>query len=307
MQFLVMDTENVDSQFSLGVDFLTNLASCQTLTEWFLRRNISVAPLTASNFSMLEFDSLTYLSFISKKQTSIAKYTPLLCAGYFPSLEWMEVCLTVDHTLGQSLSPAKLWKDFFKYLCTPTVDSLLVIEVMIKRPTACQVSFDNVPDLQIFNLESFEINIFHSLSASNLLAMFAYWPDLIILHISGMDIVTIDFSSLVEIASRFPYFEELEIQINCTAFPSINDVPVLQHNLETLKFSLLHLENHIALAHCIDKIFPDLMVLYIYGSPPFLKSGVGKEIQEIYQGLQLARKDHDQRKRDQVSISSTFH
>ena len=137
--------------------------------------------------------------------------------------------------------------------------------------------------------------------------MFAYWPDLIILCISGMDIVTIDFSSLVEIASRFPYFEELEIQINCTAFPSINDVPVLQHDLETLKFSPLHLENHITLAHCIDKIFPDLVVLYIYGSPPFLKSGVGKEIQEIYQGLQSARKDHDQRKWDQVSISSTFH
>ena len=137
LQFLVMDTENVDGQFSLGVDFLTNLASRQTLTEWFLHRNISVAPLTASNFSMLEFDSLTYLSFISKKQTSIAKYTPLLRAGYFPSLEWMEVRLTVDHTPGQSLSPAKLWKDFFKYLCTPTVDSLLVIKVMIKRPTAC--------------------------------------------------------------------------------------------------------------------------------------------------------------------------
>ena len=87
LQFLVMDTENVDGQFSLDVNFLTNLASRQTLTEWFLRRNISVAPLTTSNFSMLEFDSLTYLSFISKKQTSIAKYTPLLCAGNFPSLE----------------------------------------------------------------------------------------------------------------------------------------------------------------------------------------------------------------------------
>ena len=201
LQFLVMDTENIDSWFSLGVNFLTNLASRQTLTEWFLHRNISVAPLTASNFSILEFDSLTYLSFISKKQTSITEYTPLLHAGYFPSLEWMEVHLTVDHTLGQSLSPGKLWKDFLKYLCTPTTDSLLVIEVMIKRPTACQVSFDDIPDLQIFNLESFEINIFHSLSASNLLVMFAYWPDLIILCISGVDIVTIDFSSLVEITS----------------------------------------------------------------------------------------------------------
>jgi len=307
LQFLVMDTENVDGRLSLGVDFLTNLASRQTLTEWFLRGNISVAPLTASSFSILEFDSLTYLSFISKKKTSIAEYTPLLRAGNFPSLERMEVRLTVDHTPGQSLSPTQLWKDFFKHLCTATTDSLLVIEVMIKGPTVCQVSFDDIPDLQTFNLESFETNIFHSLSASNLLAMFAYWPDLTILRISGVDIVTIGFSSLVEIASRFPYLEELEIQINCTAFPTINDVPVLQHDLETLKLSPLHVENHIALARCIDKIFPDLMVLDISGSPPFLKSGVGKEIQEIYEGLQSARKDHDQRKRDQVSISSTFH
>ena len=68
LQFLVMDTENVDGRLSLGIDFLTNFASRQTLTEWLLRGNISVAPLTAPSFSILEFDSLTYLSFISKKK-----------------------------------------------------------------------------------------------------------------------------------------------------------------------------------------------------------------------------------------------
>ena len=219
----------------------------------------------------------------------------------------MEVRLTVDHIPGQSLSSTKLWKDFFEHLCTATTDSLLVIEVMVEGPTACQAFFDDIPDLQTFDLESFETNIFHLLSASNLLAMFTFWPDLTILRILGVDIVTIGFYSLVEIASQFPYLEEVKIQINCTAFPSINDVPVLQHDLETLKLSPLHLENHIALARCIDKIFPYLVVLGISGSPPFLKSGVGKEIQEIYQGLQSARKDHDQRKWDQVSISSTFH
>jgi len=41
------------------------------------------------------------------------------------------------------------------------------------------------------------------------------------------------------------------------------------------------------------------VALNISGSPLVLKSGVGKEIQEIYEGPQSARKD--QRKRDNVS------
>ena len=43
-----------------------------------------------------------------------------------------------------------------------------------------------------------------------------------------------------------------------------------------------------------------LVLLIIYGSEQFLKSGTGKGIQETYDGLQSARRD--QRKRDNVSI-----
>ena len=46
-------------------------------------------------------------------------------------------------------------------------------------------------------------------------------------------------------------------------------------------------------------------MLNISGSLPVLKPGVGKEIQEIYEGLQSARKD--QRERDNVSVPSTSH
>jgi len=135
--------------------------------------------------------------------------------------------------------------------------------------------------------------------------MFACWPTLTCLQISGVDQVTIGFSSLVEIAIRLPYLDYLEIQINCTTFPTMTGVPVLEHDLETFKLSPVHLENHIALARCIDRIFPELVVLNIAGSPPVLKSGVGKEIQDIYEGLQSARED--QRKRDNASIPSTSH
>jgi len=146
LQFLVMDTEKV---VSLDVDFLTNFASRQILTGWLLR-NINVVPLTSSNFSILEFDSLTYLSF-TKRKASIAEYTPLLRAGKFPSLEQIKFCVTVDHTPGQSLSPTKIWQDFFKHLRSATTDSLLDIDIMIKGPTACQVSFDDISNLQTFN------------------------------------------------------------------------------------------------------------------------------------------------------------
>ena len=207
LQILVMDTENVDSRLSLDADFLTNLSSRQTLTKWFLAGNIGVAPLPASGFPILDFDSLRYLSFVSKKETSIAEYTPLLCAGNFPSLERMEVCLTVGHTPGQSLSPTKIWRDFFKHLRSATTDSLFAIDIMIKGPTACQVSFEDIPDLQLFPLESFETNLFHSLSAYNLWMMTTCWPGLVGLYISGVDKVTIDFSSLVEIANLSPLLE----------------------------------------------------------------------------------------------------
>jgi len=135
--------------------------------------------------------------------------------------------------------------------------------------------------------------------------MLARWPDLTCLQTSGVDQVTIGFSSLVEIAIQLHYLEDLEIQINCTTFPTITDVPVLQHDLKTLELSPLHLEDHIALARCIDRIFPKLVVLNTSGSPPVLKAGVGKDTQEIYEGLQSTRKD--QRKRDNVSIPSASH
>src|SRR5258708_8957519 len=84
------------------------------------------------------------------------------------------------------------------------------------------------------------------------------------------------------------YSQDLQMQINCKTFPSVDDVPVLQHGLETLKLSPLHLENHIALARCIDRIFPKIMMLNIYGSEQFLKSGTGNVIQEMCEGLQSA-------------------
>ncbi|KIM44320.1 hypothetical protein M413DRAFT_443328 [Hebeloma cylindrosporum] len=301
LQFLVLDSENVDTRLSLGADFLTNLSCRQTLDKWFLRGSISVAPRPTSDFAKVDFDSLTYLAFTSKKpSTSIAEYIPLLRAAKFPSLERMEVSLAVDNAVGQSRSATKLWRDFFKHLRSAT-SSLLAIEVMIKGPVASQVSLDDIPDLHTFNrLRSFETNIVHSLSASNLSTMFAHWPDLTVLHISGVEEVTVDFSSLVDIACQAPKLEVLALQINCEIFPSVDDVPILQHDLETLKLSPLHLENHITLARCIDRIFPELAVLEIFDSEQSLRSGVGKEIQEIYEGLQSAKKV--QKEREQVAI-----
>jgi hypothetical protein len=304
LQFLIMNTGIVDSRLSLDADFLMNFASRQTLIEWSLGGNISVAPLPASGFS-IQFDSLTYLSFMSKNDISIAEYTPLLVAGNFPSLVRMDVCLTVDHTPGQSLSPTKMWRNFFKHLRSATTNSLSMIEVKITGTTACQVSFEDLPDLQLFRLHFFQTNLFHSLAAANLCTMSTYWPDLTTLCISGVDEVTIDVLSLVEIANLFPSLESLQMEINCKTFPSVDDVPVLQHDLENLKLSPLHLEHHIALARCIDRIFPKIVLLNIYGSEQFLKSGTGKEIQEMYKGLQSARRD--QRKRDNIFMPSTFH
>jgi len=154
------------------------------------------------------------------------------------------------------------------------------------------VSFEDLPELETFILFNFTTNLFHSLSAANLLTIFACWPNLTCLQISGVDQVTIGCSSQVEITIQLHYLEGLEIQINCTTFPTITDVPVLQHDLKTLELSLLHLEDHIALARCIDRIFPKFVVLNTSGSPPVLKAGVGKETQEIHEGLQSTVASH---------------
>jgi hypothetical protein len=305
LRFLIMFIEDTSNRLSLGSDFITNFASRQTLTSWHLQGNISVAPPPASGFPIVDFGSLVYLSLASKKETSIVEYTSLFRVGNFQSLQKIVIRLIVNDTPGQYPSPTKLWRNFFQCLRSATPLSLSTIEVKIAGPTASQVSFEDLPDLQTFILFTFKTNLFHSLSAANLSMMFACWPNINCLQISGVDQVTIGFSSLVEIAIQLPYLEDLEIQINCTTFPTITDVPILEHDLETLKLSPLHLENHIALARCIDRIFPELVVLNISGSPPILKSGVGREIQEIYEGLQSARMD--QMERNNVSIPSASH
>jgi hypothetical protein len=137
--------------------------------------------------------------------------------------------------------------------------------------------------------------------------MFTRWPGLTQLCITGVVQVTIGFSALAETASHFPSLKYLKIQINCQIFPDVEDVPVLQHALNALDLSPLNLavENRFALARCIDRTFPELADLTISGSEQFLKSGVGKDIQGFYKGLQSARKD--QKMRDKFSTSSMSH
>lgn len=256
-------------------------------------------PTPVSGFSVSIFHTLSYLTFKDNEKTSIAEYTPLFRVGKFSSLYKLDIRLTVDRTPGQSPSPTKLWRDSFKHLRFATTNSFSVLNVQIRGSIASQDSsvLLDLLDLQTFTLNKFTTNLFHSLSAANLSRTLACWPNLTRLKISGVDQVTVGFSSLVEIASQLLNLKDLEIEINCMTFPITNDVPVLQHDLKTLNLSPRNLENHIALAHCIDRIFPGLAVLNISGSPPFLNLGVGKEIQEIYEGLQSVKKVQKEREK----------
>ena len=305
LRFLCIDAGDFDNRQSLSADFLMNFASRQILRRLWLHGKISIVPPLSSGVPVSIFHTLALLSLTTLNETSIAEYTPLFHVGKFPSLQKIIIRLVDDHTPGRSPSPTKLWRNFFKHLRSATTNSLSAMTVQITGSIASQVSFEDIPDLQTFSFDGFRTNLFHSLSAANVLRMFACWPGFTRLQISGVNQVTIGFSLLVDIARQFPLLEDLEIQINCQTFPGVDDVPILQHDLDTLTLSPLHLKYHITLARCIDRVFPKLVVLSISGSAEFLKSGVGKEVQEIYEGLQSARKD--QRKRDQASISSTSH
>jgi hypothetical protein len=298
LEFLFMDAEN---RLILSADFLTKFSSHQTLSTWYLHGNISIPSLPASGFSVQTFHTLTFLSFLTKKETSILQYTPLFLIGKFPRLREMRICFWADH----AASPTKAWHDFFRHLRSATTNSLCIIDVTIGRPR--QVTFEDIPALQKFTLGIFRTTLFHSLSAGNLLIMFTRWPGLTQLCITGVVQVTIGFSALAETASHFPSLKYLKIQINCQIFPDVEDVPVLQHALNALDLSPLNLavENRFALARCIDRTFPELADLTISGSEQFLKSGVGKDIQGFYKGLQSARKD--QKMRDKFSTSSMSH
>ena len=194
---------------------------------------------------------------------------------------------------------------FFEYLRSATTNSLFMIGTVIQGPTACQVSFEDLPHLQTFALDIFVTNLFRPFSAADLFMMFARWPNLNHLHASGVDQVAIDFSSLVEIARQLPLLKDLRMETNCRSMPTTNDISILQHNLKTLTLSLLYLDNCMTLAGFIDRVFPELVALSVFDYGAFRKPGDGREVQEMYQGLQSARMD--QRKRDQFSISSTSH
>ena len=300
LRSLGIDAGDLDTRQSLSADFLTHLASRQTLRRLWLYGNISIVPSLSSGSSVSIFHTLEYLSLSTQNETSIAEYTPLFRVGKFPSLQKIIIRLIVDHIPGRPPSPTKLWRDFFKHLRSATTNSLSLMTLLITGSIASHVSFEDIPDLQTFSLDVFRTNLFHSLSAANVLTMFACWPGLTHLQISAVGPVAIGFSLLVDLATRFPLLVCLQIQINFQTFPGVDDVPVLEHGLHTLNLSTLHLKNHIALARCIDRAFPKIVVLSISGSAEFMKSGVGNEVQEIYKGLQSARKD--QKKRETVSI-----
>jgi len=296
LKYLRMNAEN---QLSLSADFLTNFSSQQTLSWLHLRGKIRVPPPASGAFSVLNFHSLTLISFYSQHKTSITEYTTLFCVGKFPRLREMQICLLADHTL----SPTEAWHDFFGHLRSATTNSLCRIDVNIKGPIPCQVAFEDISHLPTFTLNLFQTNLFHSLSPANLSMMYTRWPRLARLCIAGAVQVTIGPSSLVEIASHFPSLKMLEIQINCQIFPAIDDMPVLQHALNTLNLSPLNLtvKNHFALARCIDRTFPEVVALTISGSEQFLKSSAVQDIQDFYMGLQSSRMD--QRMRDKILIS----
>ena len=75
LKFLFMWVEDTGNRLSLGSDFVTNFASHQTLTWWHLQGNISVALPPTSNFPVVDFGSLVYISFASKTGASIAEYS----------------------------------------------------------------------------------------------------------------------------------------------------------------------------------------------------------------------------------------
>jgi len=85
LKFLFMWVDDTNNRLSLGPDFVTNFASHQTLTWWHLQGNISVALPPTSNFPVVDFGSLVYISFVSKTEASIAEYSSLFRVGNFPS------------------------------------------------------------------------------------------------------------------------------------------------------------------------------------------------------------------------------
>jgi hypothetical protein len=85
----------------------------------------------------------------------------------------------------------ELWHDFFEHLRSATTNSLSRMVLLIRGPTAYQVSFEDIPELQTFSFNTFTTNLFNSLSAANLFMVFACWPRLNCLHIANVIEVTI--------------------------------------------------------------------------------------------------------------------
>ena len=228
---------------------------------------------------------LRSLSFRADYNAKIQDFTGILCLAQFPMLESLDLSYFV-------IEEAQDIYAFLQALTKATDRGSFHSLTMNSWRLAGMgnVSLAGCSDLLCLQLSSLDTNVFASLTTEDVAAMAIAWPNLKKLRIAP----SINFAVLAEIAKQLPELRDLDVAMDKTT-PDLTNTPVLSRPLQKLtlsKVTVAPAPNAIALAQCIDMLFPDLQDLVIKGYTPTKSE---KDCIAIVKALQKSRKDQQMR------------
>ncbi|KDR71787.1 hypothetical protein GALMADRAFT_159195 [Galerina marginata CBS 339.88] len=165
-------------------------------------------------------------------------------------------------------------------------------------------TIEDLPLLARFPLRYLRIPFLNSLSPDDITFMINSWPDLERLELESLRPykLQVTFKEVVKIAEGLPSLRILRMECSVPGLQFINEVPVLKHEMRTLRLRLSPAElslneptrqdDPIIFARCIDRIFPQLeLPSCSFRVTSGLDTSKWKQIDLILSQLQGARND----------------
>ncbi|KAF9474656.1 hypothetical protein BDN70DRAFT_300021 [Pholiota conissans] len=295
-----------DKPMTLDAQFLQMLSKFKYLNKILLSGPLYLAAENIAPSDVVVFPALTDL-WISTHPTELSRVISLLNIGKFERLNtlWLNFPPVSDD--GWMDVVGLPWNQFFKVLRMKT--SLRFKNLVIECPNDLEqptvqwpaLSLSDIPDFFLLKLLRLRITfpIFPKISNADIYKIISSFPSLLSLDITTQLPWQTDFTAIIAIAKGLPNIKEIALGLDAQTLPPDPLVPMLSHNLYSLRLVVSRLEDPGQFAFYLDRMFPKLrsfeLLSSAVGPEAALQRGVLAEAKRALKRFYGARADQTRR------------
>ncbi|PPQ99471.1 hypothetical protein CVT26_014287 [Gymnopilus dilepis] len=273
---------------AVDANFVQNLSSFSNLSSLKLSGNIDFGLGLSEEYCLpWIFPAVTVLECQADLRDDISVLTRFLQIARFPQLE----SFTASHYEPEDSDvDERNWLEFSKALTTAAPPSLQTLVLWSTDCPRLNIHLSSISGVfQFHRLTSFSTDMLYPISMAEAKSMTDAWPNLCCLELR----TAVSLEAFVSFAQRFEQLRKLSVPLDCARCPPLEDIPILSRPLSTLKVisrGQIPPKDPIKVAHCIDRLFPDVEEVSLpFGGKALREKW--REVNSILRALQLARKD----------------